>query len=101
LSKAIRLGFDHVEDLLAESAHELLGVDRPNAPDRPRRKAFLDAVCGGWGRRAQEPRFELLTMYAVIDPFAGRGDPFAGGNRRGMVNHRHEIPVAACLSSSR
>ena len=44
LSEAIRLGFDHVEDLLAESAHELLGVDRANATDHSRGKIFFDAL---------------------------------------------------------
>jgi hypothetical protein len=35
-------GFD--EHLLAERAHQLFGVDRPNAPDHPGRKIFLDAL---------------------------------------------------------
>jgi hypothetical protein len=34
---------------------------------------------------------------AIIDPFPGRGDPLAGGDRRGMSNDGHQIAVAARL----
>jgi hypothetical protein len=32
---------------------------------------------------------------AVVDPFAGCGDPLAGGDRRGMADDGHQIAVAA------
>jgi hypothetical protein len=34
---------------------------------------------------------------AIVDPFAGCGDPLAGGDRRGMANDGHQIAVAARL----
>jgi hypothetical protein len=43
-SKAMRLGLDHVEDLLAKNAHEFFGVDRANATDHSGGKVFFDAV---------------------------------------------------------
>ena len=36
-------------------------------------------------------------MRAVVNPFAGYGDPFPGGDRRGMADDRHEIAMAARL----
>jgi hypothetical protein len=44
LLKAIRLGFDHVEDLVAERLHELLGIDRADATDHSRGQVFFDAL---------------------------------------------------------
>jgi hypothetical protein len=36
-------------------------------------------------------------MRAVVDPFAGCGDPFAGGDRRSVADDCHQIAVAARL----
>jgi hypothetical protein len=44
LSQALRLRLDHIEHLLSEGIHQLLGVDRPDAADHPGAKVFLDAV---------------------------------------------------------
>ena len=44
-----------------------------------------------------KPRPELLTMRAVVGPFAGYGDPFPGGDRRGMSDDRHQVAMAARL----
>src|ERR1019366_8928511 len=38
--------------------------------------------------------FAPLTR-AVVNPFAGYGNPFPGGDRRGMADDRHEITMAA------
>jgi hypothetical protein len=32
---------------------------------------------------------------AIIDPFAGRGDPLAGGDDRGMADDGHQVAVTA------
>src|SRR5262249_13152646 len=46
------------------------GVDRPYAADHSRREVSLDAVGRRRRRGAEEARFELLAMGAVIDPLA-------------------------------
>jgi hypothetical protein len=45
----------------------------------------------------EKPRPELLTVGAIVDPFARCGDPLAGGDRRGMADDGHQIAVAARL----
>ena len=70
LAQPVRGGLDDVEHLLAKGAHELLGVNRANTPDHAGREVLLDAVGRSRGRCAQEPRFELLAVGAVVDPFA-------------------------------
>jgi hypothetical protein len=48
---------------------------------------------------AQKPRFELLTVGAVIDPFTGSRDPLAGRDGCGVTNDGNHIPVAARLGA--
>jgi hypothetical protein len=79
LPQAARLRLDDVEHLLTESAQQLLGVNRPNAPDHARGKILLDAFDGCWGRGFEEPRVELLTVGAVIRSVARGRDPLTGG----------------------
>jgi hypothetical protein len=43
-AKPVRCGFNDIEDFLAEGAHQLLGVDRANAPNHAGGEVFLDAV---------------------------------------------------------
>ena len=50
-------------------------------------------------RCAQKPRFELLTMRAIVDPFARGGDPLTGGNGGGMANHGHDVAMPARLGT--
>ena len=38
-------------------------------------------------------------MRAIVDPFAGRGDPLAGGNDGGVTDDGHQIAMAARLCS--
>jgi len=78
LAQAIRRGLDDVENLLAECANELLGVDGSYATDHTGRQISLDAVGRSRGRGAQEARLELLAVGAVVDPLARGRDPFAG-----------------------
>src|SRR5262245_18598000 len=47
LSETRGFGLDDLEDVLAERPDELLGVDRPDAPNHARREIPLDAVHGG------------------------------------------------------
>ena len=63
----------------------------------PEREILLDALDRGRRRGTQKPRLELLAVGAIVDPFAGGGDPFAGGDRRGMADDGHQIAVAARL----
>jgi hypothetical protein len=55
--------------------------------------AFGRCRCGG----AQEPRLELLAVVTVVDPFARGRDPLAGSDRRGVADHRHQIPMSPRL----
>src|SRR6478736_3953816 len=70
LTQSVRRRLNNVEYFLAERAQEFLGVGRANASDRAGREVFLDAVGRGRGRRAQEPRLELLSVCSIVDPFA-------------------------------
>jgi hypothetical protein len=90
---------DDVEHLLAEGAHELLGVDRANAPDHAGRQVLLDAFGRRWGRCPQEMRLELLAVGAVVDPFARCRDPLTGRDSCGMSDHGHEITMPARLGA--
>ena len=43
-------------------------------------------------------RLELLTVGAIVDPFAGCGDPLAGGDDGGVADHGHQIALTARVS---
>src|SRR6516164_6017162 len=64
------LPFDRIEHLLAESAHQLLGVDRANTADHPGPEILFDAIERSRFRGLKKSCLELLAMGAVIDPFA-------------------------------
>src|SRR5262245_52669393 len=85
---------DDLEHFFAEGVYEFLCINRPDAPDHAGRQVFLDALCGAWRRRAQKARFELLTVCAVIDPFARGRDPLASGNDCRVADHGHDITTA-------
>ena len=99
LAQAIGLRLDDVEHLLAERLDHLLGVDRADAADHPGAEIFLDAVDRGRRRGAHEARLELLAVGAVVDPFARRGDPLAGGDHRGVADDGDQVAVAARLDA--
>ena len=82
---------------LAEGPDQLLGVDRADAADHAGAEILLDALDRGRRRGPQEARPELLAVGAVVDPFARRGDPLAGGDRRGMADDGDQVAVAARL----
>ena len=95
LAKPIGLGLDDVEDLLPEGFDHLLGIDGPDAPDHPGAEIFLDPVDRTRSRSLQKPRLELLAVGAIVDPFAGCGDPLAGGDDRGMADDGHQVAMTA------
>src|SRR6516162_1731457 len=95
LTQPIRTGLDDVENLFAECADEFLGVDWSYATDHAGRQVSLDAVHRGRRRGAQEPRFELLAVGAVVDPLTRGRDPFADRDDSGMAHHRHDVTVSA------
>jgi len=98
LTKALGFGFDRVEHLLAEGAHQLLGVDRSDASYHARSEVFLDAVKRRRLRSLQKLRLKLLTMRAIVDPFAGCRNPLAGGDDSRMPDHRDQFAVPTCLN---
>ena len=59
-----------ISNFLAECAYQLLGVDGSYAADHAGREVFLDPIRRSRDRGAQEPRFELLAVGAVVDPLA-------------------------------
>ena len=94
-AQTIGLGLDDVEHLLAECLDHLLGVDRTNAADHAGTEILLDAIDRSRRRRAHEARLELLTMGAVINPFARRRDPLTGGDGGSMSDDGYQIAMAA------
>ena len=78
---------------------KLLGIDRADTPDHAGREVLLDAVNRSRRRGAQEARFELLAVGAVVDPFAGSGDPLARCNGRGVADHGHDVTMPARLGA--
>src|SRR5262249_20429733 len=74
-------------------------IYRPHTPDHAGREVLLDAVGRSRGRGAQEARFELLAVSAVVDPFAGGGDPLAGRNGCGVTHHGHDVTIPARLGA--
>ena len=88
---------DDVEHLVAEGAHQLLGVDPADAADHAGGEVFLDALGRRRRRGAHEARLELLAVGAVVDPFAGRRHPLAGRDRGGVAHDGHEVAVPARL----
>ena len=70
LPKPIGLGLDDVEDLVSKGLDHLLGVGRADAPDHPGAQIFLDPVDRTRRRALEKPRLELLTVSAIVNPFA-------------------------------
>ena len=99
LAQPVRRCLDDVEHLVAEGAHELLGVDRANAADHAGREVLLDAVGRIGERGAQKSRLELLAVGAVVDPFARGGDPLTGRNGCGMADNGHDVTMPARLGA--
>jgi predicted DCC family thiol-disulfide oxidoreductase YuxK len=99
LAQPLRLGLDDVEDVLAEHLDHALGIDRPDAADHAGAEVLLDPLDRGGRRGLQEARLELQPVGAVVGPFAGGGDPFAGRDHRGVADRGDQIPVAAGLDA--
>jgi hypothetical protein len=89
----VRRCFDHVEYLVAEGTYQLLCIHRANAADHAGRQVFLDPVGRIGERGAQKPRFELLAVSAIVDPFARGGDPLAGGDCCGVSHRRNQVAM--------
>ena len=97
LTQALWLRLDRIEHLLAEGAHQLLGIDWSDAADHPGAEVFLDAVERRRLRGLQKLRLKLLAMGAIVDPFARCRNPLAGGDDRGVPDDRNQFAVATCL----
>ena len=99
LAQPVRRCLDDVEHLVAEGAHELLGVDRANTADHAGREVLLDAVGRIGERGTEKSRLELLAVGAVVDPFARGGDPLTGRNGCGMADNGHNVTMPARLGA--
>jgi hypothetical protein len=67
---SVRRRLNNVKHLLAEGAQKLPGVGRADAPDHSGRQVLLDAIGRGRRRCSREPRFELMAVRPIVDPFA-------------------------------
>ena len=83
---------------LAKMARDLY-AKQAMAADHARREVLLDAVGRGRGRGAQEARFELLAVGAVVDPFARCRNPFACCNDCRMPNDGYDLPMPTHLGA--
>ncbi len=72
---------------------------RAKATDHSGPEVFLDPFDRGGGRRAQEVRFELLTVGAVVHPFTGRRNPLAGGDHRSVADDGDQVAMTARLDA--
>src|SRR5208283_5537889 len=97
LAKPVRFGLDDVEDPLPKGLDHLLGVARSDAPDHAGAQVFLDPVDRTRRRGLDKARPELPTVGAIVDPFAGCGDPLAGRDDGGVADHGHQIAMSARL----
>ena len=97
LAKPIGLGLDDVEDLLTEGFDQLLGVDRPMPRIIPKPRYFSIPSIELGAEGLEKARLELLTVGAIVDPFARCDDPLAGGDDGGVTDDGHQIAVAARL----
>ena len=50
-------------------------------------------------RPSKKPRFELLAVGAIVDPFAGSSDPLASRNCCGMADDGHDVTMTARLGA--
>ena len=99
LLQPIRLLFDQIEHVGAESPDQALGVDRADAADQPRRQIALDALQRGRCTGLEEGRPELLAMGAVVDPAAARLDELAGGDHCYPPDDGDQVLLAARLDT--
>src|SRR5262249_22226548 len=79
---------------IAECAHQLLCVDRPDATDHPGTKVLLDALDRRRCRRFEERGSELDTVGAVVDPDSARLDELAGRDHRCVTEDGDQVALA-------
>jgi hypothetical protein len=91
LTQTTWLLLDDVEHGFAESAYELLCIDRPDAGA----EVFLDPLDRRWRRSLEERGPELDAIRAVVNPGPARLDELAGRDHRCMANEGDEIALAA------
>ena len=99
LAKTFGAGFDNLEDIGTEVFYQPFRVDGSDSGYHPRSKVFLDTLRRGRRRGSEEFRFELQAVVPVIDPVAGRGDPFTGRDTGRVAGHRDQFAMAACLDA--
>ena len=95
LAQPLRFLLNDLEHRFAKGAHQLFGIDRPDAADHARAEIFLDSLDRRRRRRLEERGSELDAMGAIIDPAAARLDKLAGRNHRGMADNRDQVALAA------
>ena len=60
-------------------------------------RTIADSRIRSTARGVEKPRLELQPVGAIVDPFAGCGDPLAGGDDGSMAHDGHQIAVSARL----
>jgi hypothetical protein len=94
-----RLLLDYLKHSLAEGAHQLLGIDRPDTADHPGAEIFLDTLDGRRRRGLEERRPELDAMRTVIDPGPARLDELTGRDHRGVADDGDQITLTASFDT--
>jgi len=94
LAQAARLLLDDLEHGIAEGAHQLLRVDRPDAADHARAKILLDPLGRRRRRGLEERGSELDPMRAVIDPAPARLDELTGRDHRRVTEDGDQLALA-------
>src|SRR5467141_3852822 len=95
LAQAARLLLDDVEHGIAEGAHELLRVDRPDATDHAGAEILLDPFDSGRRCGLEERGLELDAVGAVVDPGSARLNELAGRDHRRVTEDGDQVALAA------
>jgi hypothetical protein len=95
LPQPFRRRFDGFEGRHAEGGDNSPGELGTDASDHAGAEIFFDAFRRRRGRRLQKVGFELKAVSAIGDPDADSVNIFAGGDRSGVADDRHEVAFAA------
>ena len=88
-----------VEYPIPKFLDQLFGIGWPDTFDQSTSQILFDSFFGCRFAGFDKLRFELHAVIAVLHPFAFSGEPFAGGYRCCIADHRNQIPTPFDLNS--
>src|ERR1044071_2218117 len=89
------IGFDDIEDFLAEFLDQLFCVSGADSFDHAAAEILFDAFAGRGCRSLEQLGFEMHPELAIANPTALSREPFSGIYRGKRPDHRDFIPVTA------